>query len=239
MRPPLEELVRHNRLVTHHRFLAAQQQRQDITHRLRVRQDNKLRIARARAEFSAMEAPGQDLRGLGLATEPAGQAIAIAQAASAGAGQGRAGRASARPDRGRQAASGLSEGENLRGELRCDHARSDADGGEGGGFQQAHRRDRVTRVETAHAIADLCFSLAERAGPISGRLARGQPEMGNLMANTYKAKAEHQMTPDQAGQAEQPVLTSLAPGGKASADGGARACEFGCGFSSVSQRVSA
>jgi hypothetical protein len=236
LRPPLEELVRHNRLVTHHRFLAAQQQRQDIADRLRVRQDNKLRIARARAEFSAVEARGQDLRGAGLASEPAGQAIE--QAAAAGAGRGGGGLASARPDRDRQAASGLPEGENLRGELR-----SDPDGGAGGPYQRAHRRDRVTHVETAHASADLCFPLAERVGPNLGRLTRGQPEMGNLVASTDKAKAEHQMPPDQAGQAEQPALTSLAPGGKARADGGARACEFGCqfgcGFSSVSQRVSA
>ena len=55
LRPPLQELVRHNRLVTHHRYLAAQQQRQDIADRLRLRQNNKLRRARTRAEATGRE----------------------------------------------------------------------------------------------------------------------------------------------------------------------------------------
>jgi hypothetical protein len=38
LRPPLQELLMHTRLVTHHRFLSAQMQRQHIVSRLHARQ---------------------------------------------------------------------------------------------------------------------------------------------------------------------------------------------------------
>lgn len=225
LRPPLQELVRHNRLVTHHRYLAAQQQRQDIADRLRLRQNNKLRRARTRAEATGREGIDMSI----LESKPVGQLqkteCDILESGNHLKGWDRPLTSRAREmDQVQASDSGLCNPAGLDRECRGDSA-------------QAHRRDRVTQVQTAHASADLCFQLASSRGvPDLRRSAHAEPEMSNTTISQLNAGRQ-----PCDGQANLSASGSLARAGAqiARADGRLGVCQFGCGFSSFSQRVSA
>jgi len=242
LRPPLQELVRHTRLVTHQRYLAAQQQRQDVADRLRQRQRNKQRRAEARADMAAAAAAasgGIDLSRNGKGAGGRGVVRGLVQDQAAVARRGSGGlRLNGVGGAGLAHGARLADSNAMQQELPV-RLRSPR---EGDSQEPLHdyealraagsgRRDRVTSVEAVHAAsADLCFPLARSAAAVGER-------------NDKAGALTSWQAPGTCRRALVEASAAAHSGRQAAPSEGAPSratytCEFGCGFSSVSRKVS-